>query len=523
MNAVAHAVEALYAENGNPIVSLMAEEGIAALGRSLPVVVKQPADMEARSDALYGAWLCGISLGAVGMALHHKLCHVLGGSFDLPHAETHTIVIAHAAAYNRDAAPEAMARIAKALGVKDAPAGLYDLAAKIGAPMRLKDIGLQGIGPRPRGRYRGQEPLLQPASGHARRHPRSARRCLQRETAGAGKGVRGSGITTKTRNEEETMTKYRFVSETKNGVTRRRFVQATGAAAGVAAASSLLPMPAIAAERPIKLGYVSPQTGPLAAFGEADKFIGRQRPCRAQRRHQGRQARHYPVEIIVKDSQSNPNRAAEVATSLIQSDKIDLMLVASTPETTNPVSDQCEINEMPCVSTMAPWQPWFFARGGKPDTASSTLIIIFWGLEDVIAVFTNMWGKLATDKVVGGLFPNDGDGNAWGDQKLGFPPVLDKLGYKLIDPGRYQNLTDDFSAQISAFKKAKASRSSPAWSFRPISPRSGPRRASRASAPRPRRSARRCCSRSPSRRWATPATTCPPRSGGARPIRSNRR
>jgi alcohol dehydrogenase class IV len=143
MNAIAHSVEALYAENANPVTSLMAEEGIAALGRSLPVVVKEPADLTARSDALYGAWLSGIALGAVGMALHHKLCHVLGGSFDLPHAETHTIVIAHAAAYNRAAAPEAMSRVARALGVKDAPAGLYDLAARIGAPLKLKDLGLR--------------------------------------------------------------------------------------------------------------------------------------------------------------------------------------------------------------------------------------------------------------------------------------------------------------------------------------------------------------------------------------------
>jgi branched-chain amino acid transport system substrate-binding protein len=251
------------------------------------------------------------------------------------------------------------------------------------------------------------------------------------------------------------MTKYRIISETKNGVTRRRFVQATGAAAGVAAASSLLPMPAIAAERPIKLGYVSPQTGPLAAFGEADKFtIATVHAALKGGIKVGKKT--HPVEIIVKDSQSNPNRAAEVATSLIQSDKINLMLVASTPETTNPVGDQCEINEMPCVSTMCPWQPWFFGRGAKPDTGFKYTWHYFWGLEDVIAVFTNMWGKLSTDKVVGGLFPNDGDGNAWGDKKLGFPPVLDKLGYKLIDPGRYQNLTDNFSAQISAFKDAKA-------------------------------------------------------------------
>jgi branched-chain amino acid transport system substrate-binding protein len=131
------------------------------------------------------------------------------------------------------------------------------------------------------------------------------------------------------------------------------------------------------------------------------------------------------------------------------------MLVSSTPETTNPVSDQCEVNEVPCISTMAPWQPWFFTRGGKPDVGFKYTWHYFWGLEDVIAVFTGMWSQLATDKVVGGLFPNDGDGNAWGDPKLGFPPVLDKLGFKLIDPGRYQNLTDNFSTQIGRFKEAK--------------------------------------------------------------------
>ena len=251
------------------------------------------------------------------------------------------------------------------------------------------------------------------------------------------------------------MTKYRIISDMKNGVTRRRFVQATGAAAGVAAASSVLPIPAIAAERPIKIGYVSPQTGPLAAFGEADKFT----IATVQSALKGGikvGSKTHPVEIIVKDSQSNPNRAAEVATGLIQSDKVNLMLVASTPETTNPVGDQCEINEMPCVSTMCPWQPWFFGRGAKPDTGFKYTYHYFWGLEDVIAVFTNMWGKLDTNKVVGALFPNDGDGNAWGDKKVGFPPVLEKQGYTLIDPGRYQNLTDNFSAQISAFKDAKA-------------------------------------------------------------------
>jgi alcohol dehydrogenase class IV len=146
INAIAHAVEALYAKDRNPIVSLMAEEGIAALAGSLPVIVKQTADIEARSRAQYGAWLCGVCLGAVGMALHHKLCHVLGGAFDLPHAETHTVVLPHATAYNAPAAPEAMARIAKALGAQDAARGLYDLAASLGAPLALKDLGMRADG-----------------------------------------------------------------------------------------------------------------------------------------------------------------------------------------------------------------------------------------------------------------------------------------------------------------------------------------------------------------------------------------
>lgn len=146
MNAIAHCVEALYAHDGNPVISLMAEEGIRALAVALLVVVADPENLEARGDALYGAWLAGISLGSAGMALHHKLCHVLGGTFNLPHAETHSIVLPHAVRYNRDAAPEAMARIARALGTSDAPAGLYDLEARLGLPMALKDIGMPEAG-----------------------------------------------------------------------------------------------------------------------------------------------------------------------------------------------------------------------------------------------------------------------------------------------------------------------------------------------------------------------------------------
>ena len=142
MNAIAHCVEALYAEGVNPITSLMAEDGIRALATSLPVVVRTPTDMDARSLALYGAWLAGAALGAVGMALHHKLAHVLGGSFNLPHAETHTLILPQVAAYNRQAAPEAMSRVARALGAKDAPGALFDLATGLGAEMRLQAFGL---------------------------------------------------------------------------------------------------------------------------------------------------------------------------------------------------------------------------------------------------------------------------------------------------------------------------------------------------------------------------------------------
>src|SRR5215468_5772266 len=239
---------------------------------------------------------------------------------------------------------------------------------------------------------------------------------------------------------------------------RRVFVRAA-AATGAAIATGPLFAPAVRAAKTLKLGYVSPQTGPLAAFAEADHFVisGFLEAVKGGIKIG---TASYPVDVVVRDSQSNANRAAEVAKDLIVQDKIDLMLVASTPETTNPVSTQCEIEEVPCISTMAPWQPWFIGRqanpaGGPPAWKGfSYTYHFFWGLEDVIAVFTNVWSQVATNKSVGGLFPNDGDGNAWGDKVVGFPPVLEKGGYKLTDPGRYQNLTDNFSAQIGAFKSA---------------------------------------------------------------------
>ncbi|WP_458370310.1 maleylacetate reductase [Pseudomonas fluorescens] len=143
MNAIAHAAEGLYAQDGNPVMSLMAEEGIRALAAGMKTIRHNPGDLDARDDCLYGAWLCGTVLGNVGMALHHKLCHTLGGSFNLPHAQTHTIVLPHAIAYNQSAAP-ALSRICRALNVEDCSpaAALFDLSNSLGAPTRLKDLGL---------------------------------------------------------------------------------------------------------------------------------------------------------------------------------------------------------------------------------------------------------------------------------------------------------------------------------------------------------------------------------------------
>lgn len=142
LNAIAHAAEGLYAKDGNPIMDLMAQEGIRALATALPAIRRNPQDLSARSQALYGAWLCGTVLGHVGMALHHKLCHTLGGSFNLPHAEVHTVVLPHAIAYNAPAVPEAMQRLSRALGSERPAAALYDLARDNGAPYALRTLGM---------------------------------------------------------------------------------------------------------------------------------------------------------------------------------------------------------------------------------------------------------------------------------------------------------------------------------------------------------------------------------------------
>ncbi|MFV0464412.1 MAG: ABC transporter substrate-binding protein [Nostocoides sp.] len=206
--------------------------------------------------------------------------------------------------------------------------------------------------------------------------------------------------------------------------------------------------------RELKIGYVTPQTGALAAFGEADSYvIEALTPILAKGLKIG-DATH-PVKVIVKDSQSDPKRAADVANELIQQQQVDLILVASTPDTTNPVSDQCEANGVPCVATVAPWQAWYFGRGATPDKPFTWTYHFFWGLDDIVGVYTDMWKELGISSgPVGALAPNDSDGKAWSDPKTGGFPMIQGMGYDIVDGGRYENLTNDFSAQIAKYKQA---------------------------------------------------------------------
>jgi len=234
-------------------------------------------------------------------------------------------------------------------------------------------------------------------------------------------------------------------------ITRRGFL--AGATAGLAAPAILTRTRAYAADPVIKIGHVSPRTGPLAGFAEADDYVleGIRKALAGGIENNGKS---YQIEILSKDSQSNPNRAAEVASELILGEEVDIIVAASTPDTTNPVSDQAELNEVPCITTDCPWQPYFFGRNGDPATGFDYTYHFFWGLEDVIKAFLDLWTQSGVTRKVGGLFPNDADGNAWGDEIHGFPPALVGSGFELTDPGRYQPLTDDFSSQISAFKEA---------------------------------------------------------------------
>ena len=206
--------------------------------------------------------------------------------------------------------------------------------------------------------------------------------------------------------------------------------------------------------RAIKVGFVSPLTGPLAAFGETDQWLVEQWKAAVKDGVMCGDGLVHPIEIIIKDSQSDSNRAATVAGDLVTNDGIDVMMVASTPDTVSPVADQAEALQVPCVSNDCPWQPYFFGRGGDPAEGFTWTYHAFWGLEDVTAVFTGMWDQLKTNKKVGAMWPNDADGLGWADPKTGQPPMLKAAGYTVVDGGRFQDGTEDYTPQISKFKSA---------------------------------------------------------------------
>lgn len=241
------------------------------------------------------------------------------------------------------------------------------------------------------------------------------------------------------------------MTRTLTQISRRGFI---GRASAALAAPAILGSTRAYASTPtLRIGHVSPRTGPLAGFAEADDYVLKaiEQVFSAGLQNNGKA---WNVEIISKDSQSNPNRASDVAADLILGDEVDIIVAASTPDTVNPVADQAEINEVPCITTDCPWQPYFFGRNGVPGQGFESTYHFFWGLEDVIGAFLDMWGNSGVSKSVGGLFPNDADGNAWGDAERGLPKPLAAAGYELVDPGRYQPLSDDFSNQIAAFKAA---------------------------------------------------------------------
>ena len=236
---------------------------------------------------------------------------------------------------------------------------------------------------------------------------------------------------------------------------RRRFVH-LAALSGAAALAGCGTSDALGDRQPVRLGYVSPQSGPLFAFGQADSFVveDAERAFKDGLRIGGRA---HPVEILVRDSQSSPRRAGEVARDLIHRDQVALMLAASTPETTNPVADACEEAGVPCISTATPYQSWYLARDPAPDARDPKPYQwtwhFFWGLEDITAVFAEMWGQVETNMVLGGLWPDDHDGRAWG---VGVPRVLRNQGYHIVDPGRYTDEKDSFATEIDAFKAGLA-------------------------------------------------------------------
>jgi branched-chain amino acid transport system substrate-binding protein len=235
-------------------------------------------------------------------------------------------------------------------------------------------------------------------------------------------------------------------------VSRRGLVKSAGAAA-LAAALAPRGVFAAGAEGKLRVGFISPRTGALAGFGEADGYILELvRKALASGLKVGDKT--FTVEILDRDTQSDPQRAGQLAKTLINSDKIDLMLCISTPETINPVADACEAAGVPCLSTVMPWEAWYFGRGAKPGAPSPFKWTYHFGFGggEFYKTYVSQWNLIPTNKKVGVLYPNDADGNAIREN---LAPALAKAGFTIVDPGPYEDGTTDFSAQIARFKAEK--------------------------------------------------------------------
>ncbi|WP_298493165.1 ABC transporter substrate-binding protein [uncultured Maritimibacter sp.] len=229
---------------------------------------------------------------------------------------------------------------------------------------------------------------------------------------------------------------------------RRTLLKGLGA---VTAATIALPHYARAqGSKTIKIGVISPMTGPLSLFGDTDAYtVDKIMALVKDGIEVGGET--YNIEILLRDAQSNPNKAAELAGDLILNDEVALMLPASTTDINNPTADQCELYGVPCISSNSPWQAFVMPRGGAENPFQWTYHF-FWGLEDVLGTFTGMWKSIETNGKVGMLFPRNADGETWGNDDYGLPPAVRDAGFEAIAPSMFEPRTNDFSAQISEFK-----------------------------------------------------------------------
>jgi len=231
---------------------------------------------------------------------------------------------------------------------------------------------------------------------------------------------------------------------------RRNFLAAAGAAGAALSMPGLLWAQGTDPAQTLKVGFISPRTGALAGFGETDGYVlDIVRKALASRLDVG--GKTYAIQIIDRDTQSDPSRASQLAKSLINDDKIDVMLAISTPETINPVSDACEAAGVPCMSSVMPWEAWYFGRGAKPDQPSPFRwsYHFSFGVANFARTYISQWKGVATNRKVGVLYPNDADGNAI---RAHLAPELAKAGFTIVDPGPYEDGTTDYSAQIAKFK-----------------------------------------------------------------------